>query len=461
MIDESEAFTLFLGNSDVDGVKSKLRATGRTYKKKMLESGTDNWLQIIDILKDRNLTAVVVKLTTHTISHICSDDFYNLSEEIFHLVSRKPHIVLLHETVLQKGSSKEAEDEKLSIDYESMRDMDDYYSYYTDPDEYFGKINDSDRKMFIDLLEDKNISIFPYKTNAEMSVLATNFVDENERNLIFRLYVPSGRIWSNEADKLLDLFRDYLTRVSGLRVRQDQYSTGQGVAYEFYGDHALDPSTLPVEFDAFSRFLDACAVNPDDASKMLLDKHLSDRAVQDIVTRYTKEARRLQVDIKQERERRVLSIRHRMASELIEIDGIESVGQINSIIDAAVPQVVGFSSTLHGGIHLPDKTANNITLNINPKIISSVNGIVNQEMLGAQNFGAQFEDLLSLIDKFGGINKNDLASAVYEMNDLDAKREDRLSASQKLKGFLFKLSGKISDVSFGVLQSYIESKLGL
>ena len=96
-----------------------------------------------------------------------------------------------------------------------------------------------------------------------------------------------------------------------------------------------------------------------------------------------------------------------------------------------------------------------------PQIIASVQGIVAQEVSGTQNVGVEASQLIDLIKLYGGSRATELTSAVYELEDGDAKQEDRLSARQKLKAFLYKSSGKIGDVALGVLQSYIESKLGL
>jgi hypothetical protein len=54
-----------------------------------------------------------------------------------------------------------------------------------------------------------------------------------------------------------------------------------------------------------------------------------------------------------------------------------------------------------------------------------------------------------------------LQSDALELEDPDARPADRLGAKQRLKGFLFKLSGRVEDTALGILQKYIESKVGL
>jgi hypothetical protein len=54
-----------------------------------------------------------------------------------------------------------------------------------------------------------------------------------------------------------------------------------------------------------------------------------------------------------------------------------------------------------------------------------------------------------------------LVSSVYELEDTEAKVEKRLSARQKIQAFLIKVAAKLPDAAIGVLQAYVEKKLGL
>ncbi|QRO87203.1 hypothetical protein [Kytococcus sedentarius] len=111
-----------------------------------------------------------------------------------------------------------------------------------------------------------------YRTDAELSVLTSTFVEQSENNLVFRLYVPSSRLWAQEADKLLGLFRDWLSRVKGERVRQDGYHTGHGQVFEFYVDSPPNgESGSYLGFEDFSQFLELCGDDPPAAALMLRD----------------------------------------------------------------------------------------------------------------------------------------------------------------------------------------------
>jgi hypothetical protein len=448
---ELTPFFLFLGESDREGVTSKLKAAGWEYKKKRLESRLENWESIFEHLRAENLAGVLAKLNNSTYKLMALPEYAEATTRLFSSLQHLPHIIFVHESFFTGVSAP-----TLLLD---TVDEDQYFytsSYFELPElQVIERINA--------LMDQHELNVVPYRKNAELTVMASAFIDQNEKNLIFRLYVPTGQMWAVEADKLLQLFRDYLGKVSGLRIRQDQYTTNQGIVYEFFGDHALAPSTFPREFDEFSKLLDKCMVNPSDAIQMLADRSVDARAVHEIVERYAKEAKRLNVDLKHERERRVLSIRHRMESELVDVAGTQiNWGELNKLIDLSVPSIGGVSSAIGFGNQIPATVIpSNITINLRPQIISSVQGIVSQEISGTQNFGVETSQLIDLIKLYGGSRATELTSAVYELEDGDARQEDRLSARQKLKAFLYKASSKISGVAFGVLQSYIESKLGL
>lgn len=447
---ENKSFFLFLGDCDRESATSKLKAAGAEYKKKRLESRLENWESIFKYLDQEDLSGVLVKLNSITYRLMVLPEYAAATSRLFSTLKHLPHIVFVHETLITGIATPPPS---------SDTDEENHYFYTT---HYFELPEPNVLNHVNDLIEQYELTLVPYQRNVELAVMASEFIDQNEKNLIFRLYVPTGKMWANEAGKLLQLFREYLGKVSGLHVRQDQYTTNQGVVYEFFGDHTLDPSTLPIEFDEFSKLLDMCMVNPSNATQMLMNKSVDSRAIQEIVERYAKEAKRLHVDLKHERERIVLSIRHRMESELIDVTGIEADwNEINKLVNASVPQLGGVSSAIGFGPSLSNNVPTNVTVNIRPQIISSVQGIVAQEVSGTQNFGVEAAQLIELIKLYGGSFATELTSAVYELEDADAKQADRLTARQKIKAFLFKSSEKIGGVALNVLQKYVESKLGL
>jgi hypothetical protein len=451
---------LFLGNADSEGVTAQLRAAGTLYKKKILDSSPENWESIISIFQEYDVSCVVVKLTRSTFTNFCMKEYSELRMELLTLISLRPNLFLAHESLLtgeQDQSYVEYISKKYNYDVED--DPDHIASFYSS---VFAPPPAEVRQEVAELLSSFGIDVVPYEKNVDFVVVASVFVEMQEKNLIFRIYVPSERMWANEAEKLLQLFREYLQKVSGLNVRHDQHRTNQGVVYEFFGGDSLASGSLPEAFDKFSSFMDMCASNPEHAKDLLASANLNKVEVFNLVERYSKEARRLHVDIKQERERKLLAIRHSLESDLAEHVRTEHDWNIiNRVIEGSVPPVSGVLSAFAIDRRPLPEAYKNLTINISPQIIDTVHGVVAQQIFGNQYLGPDALQLLEIIEQYAGANKTSLASAVHELSDGSASSEDRITAKQRLKGFLFSVAGKIGDVAAGVLQSYIEGQVGL
>lgn len=409
----------------------------------MLESKPENWNLIADQLESEGLVGVIVKLTVSTYELLVGDLHERTSDRICTALAKVPHILLVHEAVLTGETPNRPDSDDEDLSFFTAR-------YFTPPKK-------ETREAVDELVERHGLHVVPYRTNAELDVLATAFISDHERNLLFRVYVPTSRLWSAEGDRILALFRDWLTRVKGYGVREDGYETKAGRVYEFYGDEALDEATLSVEFDEFSRFVEACLVSAGDAGSLLSAR--SD--VDEIVARFAKEGRRLVLDLKQERESRVLSLRHQFEAELVDVPSLR-FEDVNAIVEATIPSAEGLraaGSLIAFGERPPAQGRPQVT--INQQVIQQVHGSVLQNIEGTVNLGVEATELLRLISENAGGQTSELVTAVHELEDVDARHADRLAARQVLKGFLYKVGGKVGDASIKVLQAYVENMLGV
>jgi hypothetical protein len=441
-LETDKPLILLIGSIGHEGILSTLRAAGRQYKNKFLESRVKNWESILQYFEDYTIDCVLVKLSPQAISLTTSAEYDSIREKMFRSIGSVPNIVFVYEDILS-GHYEEG----------------DWADIYHRPSE-------EARNAVFEMLAGYDIRLMPYKRNAEVTVMAETFLVETEQNLVFRLYVPSGRLWSNESDKLLQLFRDYLARVAHISVRLDQYRTDKGIIYEIHSEEITSPSGINDEFAEFTSFMDLCATDLQAAEKTLKSKDVKQRDVIGILSRYSKEAKRLSVDLKHEREQKVLSIRHRLESELVDtIPGAADWDSINSLVNMAVPPLSGSRGAIsvdQGPMRLPAQTtAQHLTINLNPQIIDTVNGVIAQEISGDQHVGIEAQQLLELIQQYGGNASRELASSVHELEDQSAPKGGRLNAKQRLTKFLIGVGKSVEGVATNVLQSYIQSKLGL
>jgi hypothetical protein len=463
-VDEtSRSSFLLIGSDDRDFSVNRLKVAGIPYRRKSLYSRPENWEKIIQLLEDPNLTAVIGKLGSNNFKTIATPEYANVATRLFEALGKKPHLLLSHTAVLE-GTDElpvSAEIAELLTQEQDDEAHEEYIAYLRAS--FLAPPTEAVRQSVLAILNDKNVSITPYNTNAEAATLAGSFIDDYENNLLFRIYVPTGRLYAAEADRLLALFHDWLTQVGRHSVRQDGYSTAAGRVYEFFGDQELQPQEMSRQFSDFSSFLDLCATNPDAAEDELSSRGLARSSASNIVTRYGRSVRRINTDLRHERESRMLAIRHRMESELLDISegGNASSRDVDSLIDALTPQASTLSPLQTFSTSTPPQISSGATVTINQQIFHNLQGAVMQNVHGTVHLGMEAKELLRLIENHAADDASTLESAVHELEDPDARQADRLSAKARLSAFLVRLRDTAESAGLAALQKYLESKLGL
>lgn len=510
MVDHREPFFLFIGHGDSEAATSKLKVSNILYKKKLLESHPENWLAIGEMLQDENLVGVLVKLNRNTCKMLVSDEYAESAGRLLSSLSKMRHIVFMHESVLAdpvellEGLEDPGEDVNDYREWWQKSHFDDHHAY--DSRKIMQQLTEQEGNVFYwlqyghtlgdsvislatiraqipsilaklkecvrlptearlrvrELIIRHNLNLVLYLSADEWSTAAAAFIEDNDKKLLFRVYVPSGRIFSTEAEKLFALFCGWLSQVKGRRIRRGGYRTNQGQVYEFYGDSELAGQNLSTELNEFADFLELC-VNEPGAALQILGKDNVEHAIRnELVARYAKEGRRLQLDLKHQWESRILSLRQQFQSEVLE--NSHAAEDASVLVDMLLPPTSGLVNTILYP-SFPDShsvaapTVQNIV--VNQQIIGTAQGVIAQKLSGTVALGAEATQLLTLVNHLGGADKHTLESAVYELEDQDARHLDRVTAKQRLKGFLFKVGSKVGDGSIAVLQKYIESKIGL
>lgn len=442
-LDPARPLILLLGWVDHEGILSSLKTSGRQYKKKLLDSLPQNWESIIKLFTEFQVTAVVGKIPARVLALVVNKRYREVRERLFSAIGKVPNQIFMFEDILE-GEQKDKFREQYNP-YPAKQVMGDAITF----------------------LQAHGVQILPYTTTtrAEVTVLAEAFLDDVDKNLIFRLYVPSGRLWAGEADRFLQLFQDYLTRAKRFDVRLDQKRTEYGVVYEFHGFPPAGQKSLDTDFQEFSQLMALFQVDQDTAAKLLGEKSANVGEIARLVAKYSKEAKRLQLDIRHEAEAKAVSIRHRLESELLDLDPAPQEWQkIQTLVDRAIPSAGNiFGNVLVlGGASVPlSGRSVQITYNVRPQFIGTVNGVIAEEINGNQHFDPEHHQLLDLIARYGSDREKELETAVYEIADKGVEKVGRLRAKQKLTSFLVEFGKKTGDVAFGVLQAYIEKQLGL
>ncbi len=432
---------LLLGRVGGEGTLNLLTTTKRQYKKKLLESTPENWESIVEYFDLFEINSVLIKISTSAFHNLYDPRYEKVKEALFSRIAKTRHIAFVDEHTLNRLNTPNVEMINSRLPKVIARSV-------------------------LAWLEDTGIDITPFGRTAEMNVLSEHFLIETEKNLIFRMYIPKGRIWSEQTERLLQLFKDYLGRVSKIKTRLDQRATDNGTVYEFHGEEEHSDSSMQEKFKDFSSLMDLCNNDIAAAEEILRSAAINQGEVNSIITKFSKEAKRLQLDIKHESENKTLALRHRLESELTDI--IPSSSErlfIDSIVNSIIPSVFNtnflstFSPTLPTAT--PNQFNNASQSNIRNQIINIANVAISQEIRGNQYLGAEDMKIIELISQYGGNAKANLESAVHELADPGIPDPERLGAKQKIKKFLLDVGSKATDIGAGVLQTYIESKLGL
>lgn len=293
------------------------------------------------------------------------------------------------------------------------------------------------------------------------------FQTEDQPNLLFRLYVPRTRLYATEADRLLSMFRDWLTATHGQGIRQSGYSTASGAMYEFFADSPIVQADPREQFETFSDFLNLCTSNPSAAIGLLARNNVEPISGSDLVERFSKEVHRLRVDLRQERDRRIMQLRHRLENELMnsreefrETPDILIDGLLEKLVRAPpAPESLALLGGSSSVLQIPS-----VTLNVNQQIIHGFASTIVQSVQGEDKLSPQAKEMLALIDEYGGEATAALKSAVHEFEDPDAKQAHRSDSKNRLKRFLRQVAGTAHVVGVDLLTKYVEaqaSKIGI
>ncbi len=455
----SHEFFLFVGSTDSEAATTRLRANGGFYRKKLLNSRPENWLDIAAMIASPQNRGTLVALTGNDYQNMCRPEYEEAAREVLDSLRGRPHLVFVHEAVFLTDEQRAASDSE-QVDRATQADVtprltdDDYYGMTKE--EFFGSVPEDVRQRVNRMLRERELEVIPYRTNAERSIVASTFIEDNERRLLFRVYVPSGRLYAQEAEALLGLFREWLVQTGRGGIRQEGYTTSAGQVFEFFSAEGETEGGLTQDLEDFSSFLESCVSAPETAAGQLTAFGVDEAGATLIVSRFATRARRLSLDLRQRREERILSLKHHLENVILEVDGLTGdalTTMLEELIPAASAQAV---------IEGPMATASNsLTLNFSPQLISHVAGSVVQNVGGTVNLGPEAHQLLELVATFGGVERMQLETAVHELEDEGARGADRIAARGRLKRFLADLGNRGVGVGLNVVQKYVEHKLGV
>lgn len=464
-ISMEKADVLLLGWLATEGVTSAIKAAGRFYVNKSWASGSANWHRMADYLEqdhEPGIACVLGVLSDSVLATSCESDDYDAAfKRLVDLLPSKPHIIFIYEELLHLPTMS-------FEDYLASRHRTDFYGQNREVDEYLRKQFESyvartehvsERLRW---LNSSGLTIYGYKSRAQLVSAAQDFLVEAFRGLTMRVYIPSSRLWAGEMGRLLNMFVEYLEKVESVRLGMDITHTGKGVIYElFHSEGPLPENDMGRMLDRFSTFLHVCMEDPAKAEQIVRQANLPAGKADELVTRYNREAKRIASDARQDLERKIMSLRHRLESEIIELDTAAPAGQIGSAEQtlaepSAATIICGPESAKPVQMlrEIPQIIMNN------PQIVNSYKGIVAQEFFGQVEYSEEGQAIRDLIDRFeSGYANLELKSCVDVLDDGDLPQNKREGAVQRLKAFLRRHATTIEDKVLNILFKYVDYKM--
>lgn len=438
-------------------VVTKILTADKTYDRKLLESKPDNWQKIIELLEEPTLSAVILTLTAKNYEQIDSEEYALVASKMLEKVSAVPNLVLIHEAVLGGARSMAKSDEE-SWDGFTWND--------TAARRHFGDIDETLRLRVNDRLAEAGIRPVTYKRNLDISALASNFLDDSQNNLMFRIYIPAGKLFEEESSEVLSMFHNWLSQVRGRNIRRGGYQTARGRVVEFFAEDATQQHTWSEELETFSLFI-SMIENTTAATAMIQGLGVDQAEASALVSKYSKKLKRIQLDAKHEREvvtqkiNASLVMNELQARQSLESELLESASNVPSeLLERMIDQLIPASPEV---IALPTRSSqphHQPPLQISQQFFNNVESVVTQHISGdiINNVPAE---LISMIQRFGSEDAQALTEAAHELADTSAPPNRRTQAKLLLKTFTMKVADKVADVGIAIGQKWIEQQTGI
>lgn len=469
-----------LGTFSHEGLDAKLRGLNMTLVRKGLRSSERNWLRIIEIVSELResgqLAAVLVYAPTPTLLHIASPQYDNVRAQLLDELKRAGSHIFLHE---DNFSSKiepapwdiaDLSEEELierDIPWSDVLEIDSdtpqfllqaskdlhkrYGSRLPTRDEWLAEHADEIRRAEVCLAEmrAREISMVPFRTRSDVTIRAFELLEDAEAGIFLRLYVPHGRYQSEQFEDFLTMFSRYLREVEALEFSVSSDRTLRGTNYVFKGrGEVTDFSGLNGAISRFDEFLSLAQTNPKSAELALQSRGCAGPQAVHIVAKYARQNRRLAMEIRHEHDRKKLQLQQEMEAELLDEQDAALLPVPSSIAPSGILSVVGNLAP--------------VTINVTGSVLGNS---VERTILGDVTYTPEDKALMGLMSNVSDkLEMLRLQSDLSRLKDKATSPEEKQTAVQRLKGFLYKIGKsaveKSTDFGMDLLLKYLEKQIG-
>jgi hypothetical protein len=480
-ISDLSKVVMVLGTFSHEGLDAKVRGLDMTLLRKGLRSSERNWLKIAELIssyrENDRLATVLVDAPTPTLLHISGSIYDGVREKLFDELELSNAHIFLHEDNFSSKIEPApwdiadlSEEELLAHDIpwsdlieldqdalqpfsEITQDVISMRSHSRRPtrEEWLRENADAIQRAESCLheLQRRNISLVPFKTRSDVTIRVFEILEDAQAGIFLRLYVPHGRYQSEQFEDFLTMFSRYLREAEGREFSITTDRTLRGTSYVFKGrGEVTDLSGMNGAISRFDDFLTLAQTNPQAAESLLTGNGKPSPQAAFIVAKYARHNRRLAMEIRHEHDRRRLQLQQEMEAELLDARDIELLPMPSPNMPSGILSVMG--------------NIGPVTVNINGSVLGNA---VEHAILGDVTYTLEERALLEIIKSLPDrIEVLQLQSDVERLKDRATSPEERSTAVQRLKGFIYKIGKtaveKSAEFGMDALLKYLERQLG-
>lgn len=309
---------------------------------------------------------------------------------------------------------------------------------------------------FLKHLFSADVEIAPFFQRDDVTIRIEQFLEELDGQIFLRLYVPRNRYQAEQIDSFLKVFERYLRQVERREFSIETRKAQNGVVYIFRGtggDVFLE--TIEDAFARFDDFMKFCRDDAKKASEILNSSGVAKTESPFLVAKYAKEYQRIVIDAKHEFEHKALLLAQRLERDILEIgtDGL------TPSLTTSGPSVILNLTGNTGAVTLNLRDIGNLSAS---SVATTVGDVMNAGLV----YSPEETKLLELFQEHAS-----RLEAIHLKSDLDQAKDPalpqpmKMTAKQRIMGFLFKVGGKAGDIavteSLKALAEYVKTSFGI
>ncbi len=393
-------FVLFINHTPSADIKSLLKGLGLVMKLEQYNAVESNWILLEKIITHESCRIVAMYINHGATAEIMK---YNLIDDIRDTLQKKEHVILL------------------------------------DRDEHlYGKLN----YIFCQDREEKNRAL-------------SNYIEELDLGTVMKLFIPKGRLHEETTDKFIFLLQNYGRNVKNIPISIHSIPSKKGVLYIFKVNTVSEIINIPSLVGELSSFLEVCNSDPQKAKEIINNANAGDIDTENIVMKYSIEAKRILLDIQHEKEFKMLSVRQMLEKELEEVNiGEATSAYLNKQINND-SVVIELSNPVSSGVFEGENLSSEENMQI-----AAAKRIIENDVKGLSALSSDERIVLKVLENAAtGEERTNLRTAIFVINDNSLPIEERKSAKGAVTKFLLRQAKNIESSAYKLLDAYLKSTI--